>query len=104
MISKEEVKHIAKLARLGLTPDEIKKFQKDISSVLDYIEKLKEAETSGIEQLSNYVIPLKNVKRRDEPAPAPKEAIVKLIEAAPAQKDNYIRTKAILRNRPQQAF
>jgi len=41
MITKEEVKHIAKLARLGLTEKEIETYQKELSSIFDYIEKLK---------------------------------------------------------------
>ncbi|MDP2664107.1 MAG: Asp-tRNA(Asn)/Glu-tRNA(Gln) amidotransferase subunit GatC, partial [bacterium] len=48
MISKEEVKHIAKLARLGLSDKEIGKFQKDLSSILDYVEKLKKVDVSGV--------------------------------------------------------
>ena len=43
MISKEEVQHIAKLARLELTPQEIEKMQKDLSAIFDYFELLKKA-------------------------------------------------------------
>ena len=42
MISKKEVQHIAKLARLGLTEKEIEKHQKEFLKILDYMEKLKE--------------------------------------------------------------
>ena len=43
MISKEEVEHIAKLARLELTEKEIEKMQKDLSAILDYFDLLKNA-------------------------------------------------------------
>ncbi len=43
MISKEEVEHIAKLARLELTESEVKKMQKDLSAILDYFNLLKKA-------------------------------------------------------------
>ena len=43
MISKEEVKHIAKLSRLELTEKEVEKMQKDLSAILDYFDLLKSA-------------------------------------------------------------
>ena len=43
MISKEEVEHIAKLARLELTGKEVEKMQKDLSDILDYFDLLKKA-------------------------------------------------------------
>ena len=48
-ISKEEVEHIAKLARLQLSPEEVVKYQAELSSILDYIEQLKQVDTSGID-------------------------------------------------------
>ena len=47
MISKQEVEHIAKLARLGLTEKEIEKFQRELSKILDYIEKLGDEDKSS---------------------------------------------------------
>jgi len=65
MLSKEEVKHIAKLARLGLTDAEIEKFQKELSAILDYVEKLKEVDISGVEPTSHSVL-VENIMRKDE--------------------------------------
>ncbi len=65
MITKEEVKHIAKLARLGLTEKELKKHQKEFSKILDYIEKLKEVDASEVE-LTAYPRLVENVMRKDE--------------------------------------
>ena len=62
MISKEEVKHIAKLARLGLSEKETEKFQKELSSILDYIEKLKEVDVSGVPEMT-HAVETKNVFR-----------------------------------------
>ncbi|NCB08100.1 MAG: aspartyl/glutamyl-tRNA amidotransferase subunit C, partial [Bacteroidia bacterium] len=44
MLSKEETQHIAKLARLGLSESEIEKYQKDLSAILGYVDKLKSAD------------------------------------------------------------
>jgi len=49
MISQEDTKHMAKLARLGLKETEIKKSQKDLSSILDYFNSLKTVDVSNIE-------------------------------------------------------
>ena len=53
MITKEAVKHIAQLARLGLSEKEIGKYQKELSSILDYVEKLKRVDVSGVEATSH---------------------------------------------------
>lgn len=95
MIKKEEVKHIAKLARLGLTEKEIQKFQKELSSILDYIEKLKETEISKIEPAS-HSIKVENVMREDRPEEKKLETRKKLIEMAPEKKEGYWKTKPIL--------
>ena len=48
-ISKEQVKHIAGLARLKLTPREIDKYSQDLTVILDYIDQLKVVDTQGID-------------------------------------------------------
>ena len=55
MITKKEIQHIAKLARLGLTEKEIEKFQGEFSRILDYIEKLKEVDTTKVES-SRFIL------------------------------------------------
>jgi len=96
MISKEEVQHIAKLARLGLTEEEIKKFQKELSPILNYIEKLKEVDISGIEPTS-YSVRVENIMREDkarfEDKPADEEKLLKLM---PEKKDRHLKVKSIL--------
>ena len=96
MISKEEVKHIAKLARLGLTEKEIRKFQKELSSILDYMEKLKEVDVSIIEPTS-HLIKVENVVRKDEPKEEKLEIRKKLIEMAPETKEGFLKVKSILK-------
>ncbi len=64
-LSEKEVKHVAKLARLNLTPQEVKKFQEQLSEVLDYIEILKKVKTEKIEPTSQ-VTSLENVFRKDQ--------------------------------------
>lgn len=94
MITKKDVQHIAGLARLGITKKEEEKFQKDLSSILNYIEKLKEPDVSRVKPSSHAVL-LENATREDEPKPQSEETINKLIEAAPDKKDGFIKVKAV---------
>jgi len=55
MISKKDVKHIASLARLELSPKEETKMQKDLSVVLDYFDVIKRAPVSGVEPMAHGV-------------------------------------------------
>jgi len=93
MISKEEVKHIAKLARLGLTEKEVKKMQRELSKILDYIEKLKEVGISNVKPTS-HSIQVENVIREDKSSKF-KVQSSKLVELAPETKDGYLKVKSI---------
>ena len=79
MIKKEEVHHVAQLARLGLTEKEIEKMQKDLSSILDYIEKLKEVDISNVDFFLSSAN-LRNVMREDEAKEKTKVKKEKLLE------------------------
>jgi aspartyl-tRNA(Asn)/glutamyl-tRNA(Gln) amidotransferase subunit C len=94
MISKDEVKHIAKLARLELTENEIEKMQKDLSSILDYFELLKKAPKLKIDRLP---MSDKNLGlRRDEIVEQRREVVEKIVALTPDKKDDYIKVKNIL--------
>ena len=65
-LSKEEVKHIAMLSRLTLSEKEVEKFQGQLSRILDFVEKLNELDTEGIDP-KFQIIPPQNVLREDVP-------------------------------------
>jgi aspartyl-tRNA(Asn)/glutamyl-tRNA(Gln) amidotransferase subunit C len=67
-LSNDDIKHVARLAKLDLTPSEIQKFVSQLSSVVDYISQLSEVETDGVEPTSQTT-GLTNVKRLDEARP-----------------------------------
>ncbi|PIS39385.1 MAG: Asp-tRNA(Asn)/Glu-tRNA(Gln) amidotransferase GatCAB subunit C [Candidatus Nealsonbacteria bacterium CG08_land_8_20_14_0_20_38_20] len=94
MISEQEVKHIAKLARLGLTEDEIKKFQREISSILDYFEKLKEVDISEVKG-ETQPIKIEEAAREDKINEKLKMKNEKLMKLAPETKDGYLKVKSI---------
>jgi aspartyl-tRNA(Asn)/glutamyl-tRNA(Gln) amidotransferase subunit C len=93
MITKEEVQHIAGLARIGLSEKEVEKYSKDLSSILDWVEQLKEIDVTGVEPTA-HITGLENVTREDKEREfGNKDGIVELF---PEKKDNFNKVKSIL--------
>lgn len=67
-ITEEQVRHVAKLARLELKDEEVKKFSGQLSSVFEYMEILKEVDTNGVPETSQ-VTGLENVLEEDKLVP-----------------------------------
>lgn len=93
MLSKEEVVKISEMARIELTEAEVEKFQKDLSSVLDYVEELKAVDTEGLEIVSN-VTGLENIDRADTPVLEENQETI--MTNAPERKDRFYKVKSIL--------
>ena len=68
-ISRQEVEHVAKLARLELSEQEKEKLTDQLSNILTYVEKLNELDSTGVEPTS-HVLDIKNVMRDDVAAPS----------------------------------
>ena len=77
-----DVKYVAHLARLSLSPDEEQKIGAQLGNVLGYIEKLKEVDVAGVEPTA-HAFPLVNVSRPDEVRPSMSNA--EALRNAPAQ-------------------
>lgn len=95
MISKEQVQHVAKLARLGLGAKEIAKMQKELSSILDYIKLLEKVDISQVMPTS-HSMPIENIMREDEAKQESPETVNKILDQAPMKEKGYIRVKGIL--------
>ena len=89
----EEVKKIALLARIELTEEQVEKFRKDLSIVLDYVAELDEVDVVGVEEVSQ-VTGLVNVQREDIAVVS--EHVEAIKNQAPEIKDGYYKVKAIL--------
>lgn len=93
MISKDEVKHIAALARVGLTEQEVEKFSKDLSSILDWMDELKRADISGVGSI-DHITGMENIAREDKARDFDnKEGIIGLF---PEEKNGYDKVKSVL--------
>lgn len=64
MLTQQEVRYIANLARLNLSEQEVAKYAKQLSSILEYVEILKEIDTENVKPIAQ-ITGLKNVKRAD---------------------------------------
>ncbi len=80
MIDRAEVLHVARLARLELSEEEQERMARELSTILDHIEKIGELDLGDVEPTS-HVVEIENVLRADEPRPSwPRERI---LEQAP---------------------
>jgi aspartyl-tRNA(Asn)/glutamyl-tRNA(Gln) amidotransferase subunit C len=87
MIDREQVLHVAKLARLRLTDDEVERMSGELSTILGHIETISELDLDGVAPTS-HVVELENVLRADEPRPClPREAA--LAPAPDASDDGF---------------
>ena len=69
MITREEVQHVARLARLQLTDQELEQMQVELDAILAYIDKLRVLDVEGVEPTS-HAVPLVNVMRDDDLRPS----------------------------------
>ncbi|WP_010097416.1 Asp-tRNA(Asn)/Glu-tRNA(Gln) amidotransferase subunit GatC [Ornithinibacillus scapharcae] len=92
-ITKEQVKHVANLARLEISEEEAEMFTDNLSSIIQFAEQLNEVDTDGIEP-TTHVLDLKNIMRKDEP----RQWITReeALKNAPDQKDGQFRVPSIL--------
>jgi aspartyl-tRNA(Asn)/glutamyl-tRNA(Gln) amidotransferase subunit C len=92
-LTREEVLHVARLARIGLTDADVEKFQQQLSSILEHFDVLRRVDTEGVEP-TTHTLPLTGVMAADEPAPSltPEQVLAN----APMQHDGYLRVRAVL--------
>ncbi|HEY1277552.1 MAG TPA: Asp-tRNA(Asn)/Glu-tRNA(Gln) amidotransferase subunit GatC [Thermoleophilaceae bacterium] len=69
MIDREQVLHVARLARLELTEDEVARMPGELSTILEHIETMSELDLDDVEPTS-HVVELQNVLREDRPRPS----------------------------------
>ena len=92
-LTPDEVKRIARLARVGLSDDEVARFQVQLSEILDYFQRLREVDTEGLPPTA-HTLAMQNVMRADETRPSfDKEEV---LANAPQREDDLFRVRAIL--------
>ena len=92
-LSREEVLHIALLARLGLTEEEVDRLSEQLSNILENFEILQQVDTSNIPPTAQSIA-LQNVVRDDEVAPSLPQNQV--LDNAPQKEGDFFRVRAVL--------
>ncbi len=92
-LSREEVLHVARLARVGITEADVTKFQGQLSQILDHFDVLRQIDTDDVPP-TTHTLPLQNVMAPDEPQPSltPEEVLAN----APMAHEGHLRVRAIL--------
>jgi len=91
-ISKDDLEHVVRLARLDLADAEKDKYTQDLGEILSYADELNQTSTSGVEVVSQ-IAGLLNIARADEITNT--NIREKLLENAPAQQDGFIKVKKV---------
>jgi aspartyl-tRNA(Asn)/glutamyl-tRNA(Gln) amidotransferase subunit C len=92
-LTPEEVLHIATLARIRLSEDDVQRFTAQLSGILEHFAALSAVDTEGLEPTA-HPLPLSNVMRADEVASSLTQA--EALANAPRVEDGYIRVRAVL--------
>ena len=92
-ISLDEVKHVARLARLALHPEDEMRMRAELDGILAYIDKLRAVDVDGVPPTS-HAVPLTNVMRDDEPRPSlPRD---EMLANAPDRHGDFFRVPRII--------
>lgn len=89
----EQVEHIARLARLELSSEEIERYRRQLSAILDYAKRLQSVDTSGIPPTSS-VLPPRSVLRTDKARPG--LSLEELLRNAPDSQEGQFRVPPVL--------
>jgi aspartyl-tRNA(Asn)/glutamyl-tRNA(Gln) amidotransferase subunit C len=91
-LSDDEVRHVAELAKLQLSDDEVALYGRQLSAILDYADQLGQVDTSHVPP-TPYVLPLENVLRDDVARPS--LPVEEALANAPAQANGFFRVRAV---------
>jgi len=97
MLSRKEIEHIAKLARIKLTEKEEEKLQVDLSRIFDFVRALEEVDISDTKP-TFYPIPLQNIMREDKAQKERSQIAAKLRNLMPETKNGFLKVKSIFEN------
>lgn len=92
-ITLKDVEYVAKLAKLKLSEEEKKKFQKELDKIIKYIDQLNQVDTENV-PITSHIVPMENVLREDKVKPSltQEEALAN----APDKKDGYFRVPKVI--------
>ena len=97
-ITKKDVEHVARLARLSLREAEKDRYTAQLGSILEYIEKLNQLDTSKVPPLT-HVLPVANVWREDVAQPSPERGLgspAEIVNNAPERDGPFFKVRKVI--------
>lgn len=92
-LTSDQIRHVAALARVALTPEELERYRSQMEVILDNFRVLQEVDTEGVPP-TGHSVPLHTILREDQPGPSsPKE---EMLANAPRREADYFRVRAVL--------
>lgn len=92
-ITSEEVRHIALLARVAMTTEEIERMRDQLSHILENFDALRQVDTEGVEP-TGHSVEIDSVMREDEPRPS--MPLQDVLANAPDREDDFVKVRAVL--------
>lgn len=98
MVTKEEILHVAKLARIRLNDEQVEEYRGQIGSILDYVMKLQSVDTSGVTEAVRAVETV-NVFREDVVEGCSPDEVKRIIEGFPRRQGDLLEVQAVFTDR-----
>ena len=92
-LTEEEVRHVAALARVAMTDDEVELMRSQLSNILEHVSVLNEVDTEGVEPTGHSVDVVSVMRDDDTSDSSPRKDV---LANAPSSQDDFIRVKAVL--------
>ncbi|MFC1623370.1 Asp-tRNA(Asn)/Glu-tRNA(Gln) amidotransferase subunit GatC [Patescibacteria group bacterium] len=94
MLDAKEIKHVAALARIGVTDEDIEKYQKDLSAILDYFRELEGVNTDTVEEIGHITGGF-NKMNEDKVTESTEIERADILKNAPDERDGQFKVKAV---------
>ncbi|MDH4330601.1 MAG: Asp-tRNA(Asn)/Glu-tRNA(Gln) amidotransferase subunit GatC [Candidatus Moranbacteria bacterium] len=94
MLTKDEIKHVAVLARIGVSDEDIERYQKDLSSILDYFKELEGINTDSVEEIG-HITGRFNAMRGDNVSDSTEKEKEDILKNAPKERDGQFQVKSV---------
>ena len=92
-LTREEVLHIARLTRVGLSEEDVARLQQQLSNILEHFQVLQEVDTEGVPP-TGHSVALESVMREDSPAES--YSVVDVMANSPAREGGFFRVRQVL--------
>ncbi len=93
-LTEKEVRHVAFLARIGVTDDDVAQYQKDLSGVLAYFEELNAVDTTDVAPIG-HITGMTNVFRNDVVQDVDEDTRARIMASMPETREGYIKVKSL---------